>query len=156
MAVVIPAYAEAFANAVHSFGTRLLTAPYIPPTVDLFTLIPDVKSIAFNGRKISEIDVSHFLSPGKFKEFIPGFGDNGSVTFKTNYNDASALSFESLVPSPTMVSFGRRRWIIVTPLLAQIQFYGYLQPPNPDFGEDAEVVNNCEIRVTGPIVFILP
>ncbi len=161
MPAVFPAYAEVAANAVHSFGTRLLYAPFIPATTDTFALIGDVKSITFNGRKLSEIDVSHFLSPGKWKEFIPGFGDGGSVSAKLNYNDAAAATLETLVPRTGNASYnppayGRARWIVLTPYLAQIAFYGFLQPPNPDFGEDAEVLQNIEIRVSGPISITLP
>lgn len=153
---VIPSYVETAADATHSFGTRLAWGPFVPASPDNFFLISDVKELAIAGRKLSEIDVSHFLSPGKWKEFIAGFGDSGNVTFKTNFSDAQLDVLEALVPEPTDANFGRVRWVIVTPAGGTIAFVGFLQPPNPTFPDDGAIMIDCSIRVSGIMVATPP
>jgi predicted secreted protein len=61
-----------------------------------FTDVANVTDISGPGMSKSEIDVTAHDSPDKFKEFIGGVRDGGSVTFDLNW-DPSEVTHQSLL-----------------------------------------------------------
>ena len=145
------------AEALHSYGTQLFSAAYTPTTPDVLTLIGQVKSISRDGNKYTEVDVSHLFSPEKFKEFIAGFGDAGTITFNCNYNPALNAQLTDLEPDPSDVTeFGRIRLIISDPLQNTITFKGFMNGPGQNFQEDGQIMIAISFRCSGkPVVTLV-
>jgi hypothetical protein len=53
--------------------------------------ITNVRSISFTGRQADEIDFTHLLSEGAYREFRQGFKDAGTITLDGHF-DAEATS----------------------------------------------------------------
>ena len=53
--------------------------------------ITNVRSISFTGRQADEIDFTHLLSEGAYREFQQGFKDAGTITLDGQF-DATAAS----------------------------------------------------------------
>ena len=144
------------ANALHSFGTQAFSAAYTPPTPDVLTLIGQVKSISRDGNKYTEVDVTHLFSPNKFKEFISGFGDAGTITLNLNYNPALNSALAALEPDPTdATNYGRIRLIISDPLQNTITFKGFMNGPGQNYQEDGNILLSISFRCSGKPVLVL-
>lgn len=70
------------------YGTVLELALKSAPTV--FTQIKEVFDSAPPSDSDDNVDASHYLSPGKRREFIPGLTDSGEASFDMNYVPGSA------------------------------------------------------------------
>lgn len=75
-------------DALIGYGTRL----YMGATANATTLtkLAEVTSVAFPDESVAEVEVTHYESPGRSREFIPGLSDNGSITFTINWVPGSA------------------------------------------------------------------
>ncbi len=59
---------------------------------EVFTEIAEVTSLSLPSPTRDSIDVSHFLSPDSYREFIPGLIDAGEVTLEINYVPGSSTT----------------------------------------------------------------
>lgn len=76
------------------------------------TKVAEVTSVAFPDETVAEVEVTHYESPGRSREFIPGLSDNGSITFTINWVPGSATD-DMLVAAKADRS--NRTFRIVTP-----------------------------------------
>lgn len=54
------------------------------------TQVAEVTSISLPNPQVSEVEATHFTSPGRAREYIPGLIENGEITFGVNFNAGSA------------------------------------------------------------------
>jgi predicted secreted protein len=75
-------------DALIGYGTRL----YMGATANAaaLTKLAEVTSVSFPDETVAEVEVTHYESPGRAREFIPGLSDNGSITFAINWVPGSA------------------------------------------------------------------
>lgn len=52
----------------------------------VFVTVANVTSITLNGRDVNEIDFTHLLSDGGFREYRPGFKDAGSLALEFHFS----------------------------------------------------------------------
>jgi hypothetical protein len=57
---------------------------------EVFTTVANVVSINLSGRSVEEVDFTHLLSSGGYREFRAGFKDPGELQFSLHYNPANA------------------------------------------------------------------
>ena len=75
-------------DALIGFGTRLYMGATANATA--LTKLAEVTSVSFPDETVAEVEVTHYESPGRSREFIPGLSDNGSITFTINWVPGSA------------------------------------------------------------------
>lgn len=57
---------------------------------ETFTAVANVASIGLTGRSAEEIDFTHLLSDGGFREFRQGFKDPGSINLELHFDPTNA------------------------------------------------------------------
>lgn len=75
-------------NAGIGYGTVLQLALASAPTD--FTYIREVFSATPPNEADESVDVTHFQSPNRSREYVPGFTDGGEASFEMNYVPGSA------------------------------------------------------------------
>lgn len=54
------------------------------------TKVAEVTAISLPNPQVSDVEATHFGSPGRAREYIPGLIDNGEITFGINFDAGSA------------------------------------------------------------------
>ena len=54
------------------------------------TQVAEVISISLPNPQVSDVEATHFNSPGRAREYIPGLIENGEITFGINFDAGSA------------------------------------------------------------------
>ena len=75
-------------DALIGYGTRLYMAATAGAAA--LTKVAEVTNVSFPDESVAEVEVTHYESPGRAREFIPGLSDNGSITFTINWVPGSA------------------------------------------------------------------
>jgi predicted secreted protein len=70
-------------DAMIGYGTRLYMAATKAATT--LTKVAEVTNVTFPDESVAEVEVTHYESPGRTREFISGFSDAGSITFTVNW-----------------------------------------------------------------------
>lgn len=69
------------ANVKIGYGAQL----WITNSTDVLTKIAELIEIGLPNPQVDEVEATHFESPDRTKEYIPGLTDNGEITFGINY-----------------------------------------------------------------------
>ena len=113
------------ANATIGWGITVQMALTSAPTV--FTNLDEVFDITFPEAVYDDIDVTHYLSPGRRREFIAGLGDSGEFDMSMNYVPGSASDVYLLA------ALGNNRVVKVTfPNGRAVTFTAAIKQYNPD------------------------
>jgi hypothetical protein len=122
---------------------------------ETWTTIGNVTAITSNGVNAAEIDFTHLLSEGGFREFRQGFKDAGTIGVNmhldpTDPSHAALLDdFVSGRIFDARVDFGGAGWD------KYLIFRGFVQNPGDiEINVDNPVTNNATIRRTGPSTFV--
>jgi len=75
-------------DALIGYGTRLYMGATANATA--LTKVAEETSVSIPDESVAEVEVTHYESPGRAREFIPGLSDNGSITFTINWIPGSA------------------------------------------------------------------
>jgi len=70
-----------------------------------YTDIPECKAIAVPNTEVEYQDATHLLSPGGFREYVPGLKDAGEVTIPCGYSSAGYALAEQYLADGTLVYF---------------------------------------------------
>lgn len=142
---------ESEADAMHSYGTRIYYAPWVSTGLANATLISDtgLKSVSLNGRSLSDVKVTHMLSPGFAHEYIPGFYEGGTVDLAFHYSVDLLEALESYVAEPDRAAPEHGRFIlfIVDPQDSYIRAVVYQHPPDVQFEEDQPISIGVKLKV---------
>ena len=114
--------------------------------------ITNVRSISFTGRAADEIDMTHLLSTGDYREMIQGFKDGGTITLETHF-DPTATSHIGTTGILGLFNSGATfSWRInFSPLWAfGLTGTGFVQNPGDlSIDVDGPITNSPVVRVTG-------
>lgn len=145
--------------AQHSYFTALYVANFQDPNPgELDSLIgvveiPFVRNLDMPDGNFTPTNVTHLKSHGKYKEYIPGFGDPGEVSFTALYSEALAAQLGQLMPTAlaTPPAWGRFCWVAVWPDGSRAHWNGYINGVPRAVPEDGEILMECKIKISGGI-----
>lgn len=73
-------------DAAIGWGTEL----WMKNASNVWTQLAEVTEIGLPNPQVDEVEATHFLSPDRSKEYIPGLKENGEVSYAMNYIAGSA------------------------------------------------------------------
>jgi predicted secreted protein len=116
---------------------------------EVFAQMANVTTIGVTGRTAEEIDFTHLLSEGGYREFRQGFKDAGTMNLTVHWNpsEASHISVEDLLASGEVIGFE----VVVPAASAKLVGQGYIQGSEINITVGDPVTNEVTIRVTGPL-----
>lgn len=106
------------ANVKIGYGAGL----WIANDSDVLTEIAEVISISLPNPQQNDVVATHFKSPGRANEYVPGLIDNGEVSFGVNYIAGSAS--DTLINDA--LEAGEARDVVVSiPAGASFQYFEF-------------------------------
>jgi hypothetical protein len=124
-------YAAGFST--HSFGTRVwanTTAGTVPSAFTAsFTQLTQVRKANWEPADNDMRDVTHLLSPFRFKERRGSWGNPGRYQFEFNFTPTIMQRQSSYRVDPTVLDENHRYLIVEDPDGSVHQVYGCFQPP---------------------------
>lgn len=131
-----------------SKNTQLQVGDGATPT-EAFTKIPQVSDINDGDGGLEEVDVTDHDSPSGSKEYLPGDGDPGTVTFPIHFDPALALH-QQLIDDRTAGQTIRNYRIVHKDTGASIkEFAAYVQSVTGDNNVSDAMRLNVTLRKTG-------
>lgn len=138
-------------GAIVGYGTLEATA-----NEEAYTPFLEVFKSDFPKVVTSDVDVTHYLSPNGIKEYIPGWGDAGTVEFEANYRADQQAIIQGLRGI-------KHEFIVVLPdgtsnppttTGSQFVFPGYIKDISGEIPNETKVTCKVAIRVCGAISFV--
>lgn len=138
------------ATGLIGYGTRF----YMGATVAAVSLtkLANVTSVSLPNEQVAEVEVTHYESPGRTREFIPGLNDAGEITVEMNFLPGSATD-TMLVAAKA--DGGIRTMRMVTPEDDDQQMYtfpGFVKGYERGVPIDDRMTATVTIRVAGAVV----
>lgn len=129
-------------NALLGYGQTLELAYASAPTV--FTQIREIFNATPPNRSRETVQVTHFQSPNRKHEKIPGIGDSGAASYEMNYIPGSATdAYLRAADGFSMVA--RHTWPNGFQMLYSCSISAY----EPDGPLDDRMVASLELEVSG-------
>lgn len=120
-----------------------------------FTTVANVTAITSSGQNAEEVDMTHLLSEGGFREFIQGFKDAGTVGINFHLdptNPTHQSIYDDFVTGRTFnarIDFSGAGWN------TYMVFSGFIQNPGDiDINVTGPITNNATIRRSGATAFV--
>lgn len=105
-------------NVKIGYGAQL----WIANSSDVLTKVAELIEIGLPNPQVDEVEATHFESPDRAKEYIPGLTDNGEITFGINFVAGSAT--DTLITEA--ISSGEvREMEVVVPAGASSQTFAF-------------------------------
>lgn len=153
------------AKAVHSHGVVVFVGDFVvptPPALDPFVALPQMRRCTWSGHQFTKIDVSHLFSPAKYKEFIPGFGEGGTIEMTFLYSGGVFANLRNLLPtiftdndedtigdSHAHPVHSRWRLRLYDPYGSYIECSGFFQGPGQETPEDGVLMTTVTFEISG-------
>lgn len=135
-------------SAFWAFGTQLQLGDGATP--EAFTAIAELVDITPPTMSKDSIEVTNHSSTNKFREFIPGLKDGGSVSMKANWLPNNATHDESTGLMECFKDDVNHNWKLVLPdSLGTISFSGHVTAFNPETPLSAQGSLSCTIKLSG-------
>lgn len=130
-------------SASTAWGLTVQMALTSAPTV--FTTLSEVFDVSFPEAVFDDIDVTHYASPGRKREYITGLADSGDFDFTMNYVPGSATD------SYLRTALGNQRVVKITfPTGDSVTFTANIKKYNPDaVPVDGKMTAKCGGKVSG-------
>lgn len=150
------------AVAVHSYGTRFFINFFQVQVPDIFVEFKQLTKVTYSDQNYTKVDITHLLSPGRVKEYMPGFLDAGKLDLTFNFSpvEYDALrSWGTIDPGDItydIPDLGRSRIILMDPIGGQLVSAGYLEVPAIEVPEDGEIVTTVTFQGSGGFTYIAP
>lgn len=124
------------------YGTTIEIAD---PDVGTFSYIGEVTGeIGIASESTDQVDVTHFSSPNKSREFVSGLTDGGEITFDTNFVPGSAT--DKLL----IAAKGKKRSVRVTfPNGCQMSMLGSRQSYERSAPLDDKMTGSVSFKISG-------
>lgn len=117
------------------------------------TKVAEVISISLPNPQVAEVEATHFESPGRTREYIPGLNDNGEITIGINYDAGSAT--DTLINS-ALNDDAPRDIMVSVPTVSgtnqEFTFPGIVKGYEKSIPIDDRQTANVTIRVAGAVV----
>lgn len=136
-------------DALIGYGTRFLMAATAAATT--LTKLAEVTSVTLPNEQVAEVEVTHYESPNRTREFIPGLNDAGEITIEINWIPGSAT--DDLIAA-AKADAKVRTMRIVTPPDDTSQMYtfpGFVRGFEPAAPIDGRMTASITIRVAGAV-----
>jgi Lambda phage tail tube protein, TTP len=128
-----------------------------PPSV-AYTVLAEIKTIAFSGLKYDLADVTNMQS-SNFREWLPTIADSGDLAFTGNLipNDPTEAQLITFFNNATLVT-----WEVVLPpapsqgfntSLGTFTFLAYVSGIDRNIAFDKESTISGKLKITGPISY---
>lgn len=120
------------------------------PGSGVFTELAEVYEVTPPDQTIDQIDVTHFQSPGRTREFIPGFSDGGTASVSMNFtpNSASDQRIEALRAAGTVLAMR-----VTYPNGVRVTFSASVQSYSKGIPIDDRMTATAEMKVAGlPVI----
>jgi Lambda phage tail tube protein, TTP len=127
------------------------------PDSDTFSVISELVSVAPPDEQGDDVEVTHFGSPNRTKEYIRGLIDAGEATFSVNYNPIQRSDHALLV---NLKKSGAQRNIRIVlppdeeggPAMETIDFPGYIKGLKRNLDPSGAVTLDVTLKVAGAVV----
>jgi len=118
------------------------------PAASTFTALAEVYSVTPPESSIDQIEVTHFKSPGRKREYIPALSDNGTASCEMNYVPGSAtdLLIEALITAGEVVEAQ-----ITYPNGTVVGFFCSVSGYSKSVPVDDRMTATAEFQVTGAV-----
>jgi hypothetical protein len=113
----------------------------------VYTTITDITAIGGIQGTVGDIEVTNLLSPNVYKEYLPGWGEGGTVSIEANYAKTQFNIMYGVLRTPSA-------WKIIFSDGSNWVFNGYLNALATDNPEgDEPVASPFTIKITGKPVY---
>lgn len=131
-----------------AYGTQLQLGD--GATSEAFTAIAELTDLVPPAMSKDSIEVTTYGSSDRFREFLPGMKDGGSVSFKANWLPNNATHDESTGLLESFNDDDNHNWKLVLPnSLGTFSFTGHVTAFNPETPLTAQGALSCTIKITG-------
>jgi predicted secreted protein len=115
--------------------------------IGVYTSIANVTSVNGLDMTCDDVDITHLLSTGRWREFLAGFRDGGNCEFEANYTSAGY--------GMLFVTFGvsGNLWRLIFSDASRIDWSGHLNKLSPQTPLDEEISMSGSIKASGVPVF---
>ncbi|MFE3839478.1 phage tail tube protein [Pseudogemmobacter sonorensis] len=135
-------------NAMIGYDTRFAIAASATAGAD-FVELAEVFEITPPSSTVSEVEVTHFRSSGRRREFIAGLTDSGTASLQMNFVPGSVSDQRILALRESGDVLPMR---ITYPNGVTVTFDGFIQEYTPAIPLDDRLTATVNIRVTGDVV----
>lgn len=116
--------------------------------------VGNVSGITPSGKNAEEIDFTHLLSEGGFREFRQGFKDPGTIGINYHFDPTDASHVDMLEHFNDGSNFNWRINFSGAGWAKYLQGAGFIQNPGDlDINVDGPIAGTATIRVTGETTF---
>ena len=115
------------------------------------TALAEVFNVTVPDSQADEVDVTHYKSPGRSREFIPGMIDNGEIEIQMNYVPGSATD---LLLTAAKAAGDVRTWEIVVPNAGTDWKYSgsaFVKSYTKEIPIDDKMTATAVLRVSGAV-----
>lgn len=126
---------------------------WIDNASDTLTKVAEVTSVGLPNPQQADVEATHFESPGRTREWIPGLIDQGEITFGLNFDAGSAS--DALI-SEAMTSGEVRDMMVSVPTSSgtnqEFTFPGIIKGYEKTVPIDDRQTATVTVRVAGAVV----
>lgn len=126
--------------------------PPVDPSIDTFNNVSEVLSGQPPDEQVDDVDVSHWGSPDKTKEFIAGMIDAGEASFDINFNPEQYDNHRRLIQLKKSGQTRNMRFVL-TASMETVDFPGYVKGLKRNLGGPEDPITaSITIKVAGAVV----
>ena len=148
-------FVEHASQAVLGWGTYLAignsAGAVVPPATDVFVNMVELISVEPPDEQADDIEVTHFGSPGRTKEYIRGLIDAGEATFGINYQPVANPDAAALVVLRKSGEIRNIR-LVLAGAIETIDFPGYIKGFKRNLGANDAITADVTLKVAGAVV----
>lgn len=137
-------------DALIGYGTQFLMAA--TPGASALTKLAEITAVGLPNEQVGEVEVTHFESPGRTREFIPGLSDAGEITIELNWVPGSAT--DDLITAAKADGKVRSMRVVTPPddTRQMYTFPGFVRGFERTAPIDDKMSATVTIRVAGAVV----
>lgn len=138
-------------DAQLGYGSKFLMAALANSTT--LTKLAEVTSVSLPNEQVAEVEVTHYESPGRTREYIAGLNDAGEITMGMNWIAGSAT--DKLIVAAKADGKVRTMRVVVpdsTPNGQMFTFPGFVKGYERDAPIDDKMTAQVTIRIAGAVV----
>lgn len=137
-------------DAQIGYGSKFLMQAL--PNATALTKLAEVTSVSLPNEQIAEVEVTHYESPGRTREYIAGLNDAGELTIGINWIAGSAT--DKLIVAAKVDGKVRTMRVVVPDSTANGQMFtfpGFIRGYERDAPIDDRMTAQITIRIAGAV-----
>ena len=137
-------------DAMIGYGSQFLMQALANSTA--LTALAEVTSVSLPNEQVAEVEVTHYQSPGRTREFIAGLNDAGEITIEMNFVPGSAT--DDLLVAAKADGKTRTMRVVATDSdeAEMYTFPGFVRGYERNIPLDDRMTATVTIRVAGAVV----